>query len=459
MSNIPTTNREDMDQQTSTHLPITNRMDTIRRAPQQISATMSAPDQALTTIFSSSPSPVDKRPRAGSSSDTITQQDAKRSRILSSGHSSLSDEVIEPLMSLNLSGNNGNGTPATTSTNLATTSTSLNREERDPDVGQRVHSTHAIEPTAAPESANNESDDLEREDPYEKELPPHLLPYYKKARRTTLATARMSERLKFYTWCKEQDVTPLDLTFRPLALQGIELSPEHIQAWKGSISGAENRHTVLTCDILQAHLNLKTQEMDNAIAGMTAGFQSEPDADTIVNTTLEILARKGAKCRAQVHIKSEARKERTTETARLFSLSTNVSRLPRTAYLPSTAPPKRKRSESRSRSRTRGNTQVRRQREQTNTPASNQTHNPPRPTPPQATPNLPPSRGVSFAPQIDRDAITRIVDQAIQDYMSSNEPSIRQPDTRSTLRPPSGRGRDNRQRRGRGRQISYYNQY
>ncbi len=54
--------------------------------------------------------------------------------------------------------------------------------------------------------------------------------------------------------------------------------------------------------------------MDNTIANMTARFQSEANAETLVNQTLEVLTRNGAKCRVQAKINTDVRKEKTTPT-------------------------------------------------------------------------------------------------------------------------------------------------
>ncbi len=235
-------------------------------------------------------------------------------------------------------------------------------------------------------------------------------------------------------------------TYRPLALQGIVLSPEHIQAWKQSISEAEARHTSLVCDILETHLNHKSVKTDSTIANMTARFQSEPNAETLVNQTLEVLTRKGAKCRAQAKIKTDVRKEKTSETSRLFSVSTNIARLPRTAYTNTSAPPKRKSSRSSSRSRARGPNQVQRPRETPNNPRQQATTTSTTAQPTAST-SQPQTRGVTFAPNIDRDAIARIVDQAIQQYINNLPTNMDPPRTynseRYTNRPPPGRGHGN----------------
>ncbi len=199
MSKIFMTNREDKRMQTSSNIPANSRQASIQSDVTEPSFVKSAPCQLNANL----PPPSDKRPRtSGSSSETVTLQTAKRSKISSSNSVPSHEEVIGPLMSLNLSGNNGND-PKTTS-NRDNTS-----EERDPDVENvtRSNTTDPIQESNTPESGPHESEDLEKEDPYQSELPPHLLAYYKPSRKATLATARTSERVNFYKWCKEQNVT------------------------------------------------------------------------------------------------------------------------------------------------------------------------------------------------------------------------------------------------------------
>ncbi len=156
---------------------------------------------------------TDKRTRSNTSDFTKSQLNvSKRNRL--GQHPSTSHQVehntVPPLMDFNASRNNGNPTTM-----------QGQGQQRNPSLAdQNVIENHGIpqpqHTPEAPESNEVETEDLERQDPFEAELPAHLLPYYKPARRSTLSHARLVERKIFYEYCRNNNITPLDLTYRPI---------------------------------------------------------------------------------------------------------------------------------------------------------------------------------------------------------------------------------------------------
>lgn len=97
---------------------------------------------------------------------------------------------------------------------------------------------------------------------FEPFLSDNQLPYYREARKKALAHQRMVIRLQYLINCKDNNLTPTEVVYRPAPPQGINLTPAEITVWKSKVTECEKIMLNLMIDNCRRDLQLMTREMD-----------------------------------------------------------------------------------------------------------------------------------------------------------------------------------------------------
>ncbi len=88
------------------------------------------------------------------------------------------------------------------------------------------------------------------------------LPYYRDARKKALTHQRMVIRLQYLINCKDNNLTPTELVYRPATPQGIDLTPAEITAWKSKVAECETMMLNIMVDNCRRDLQLRAREME-----------------------------------------------------------------------------------------------------------------------------------------------------------------------------------------------------
>lgn len=189
---------------------------------------------------------------------------------------------------------------------------------------------------------------------FEPFLTTEQLPYYRDARKKALSHQRMIIRLDYLTNCKDNNLTPTEIVYRPSPPQGIDLNPAEISRWKNKVAECEAHMLNLMIDTCRRDLTIRQREMDTSQQDLIISLNDNAELRIRCETEL---AQKVSTIRQSTQRKYNEMLQSAQRRRADFTRNTNIFRLNRPTN--NGPAPNRNQGSSRSRSRSRSNTPAR----------------------------------------------------------------------------------------------------